>query len=307
MSLHVFANFVTPFGTAANNRAETEGNITTLQKLLWMGETHSTVSAEAIRFALRRRLIPAEKDGTNRRWDEDERVNAWQEPDFKGWTSEKGKTFIDDDLLGFMRAEAAKEEGESGSADVRRAVLEVTRAVSLTPWSGDVTFNAASPGATPSASKGENKSKNPVPYGTELHATRYQYGIALTPERLRDKSRAAKAIHALCELGTVAGNHGRFLFDFSPDAVVFRLTADPAPRLLYCFGTPDNGRNVTADTLVARLKSEDIKSGELLVGVSDLESPLAAQLTKQGVAVTGVKAACAKAVSVINDKLGIKG
>ena len=37
MSLHVFANFVTPFGTAANNRAETEGNITTLQKILWMG------------------------------------------------------------------------------------------------------------------------------------------------------------------------------------------------------------------------------------------------------------------------------
>ncbi len=50
MSLHVFANFVTQFGTAANNRAETEGNVSTLQKLLWMGETHSTVSAEAIRF-----------------------------------------------------------------------------------------------------------------------------------------------------------------------------------------------------------------------------------------------------------------
>ena len=64
MSLHLFANFVTPFGTAANNRAETEGNITTLQKLLWMGETHSTVSAEAIRFALRRLLAGEEE--TNR-------------------------------------------------------------------------------------------------------------------------------------------------------------------------------------------------------------------------------------------------
>ena len=61
MSLHVFANFVTPFGTAANNRAESEGNITTLQKLLWLGETHSTVSAEAIRFALRRRLGEVEE------------------------------------------------------------------------------------------------------------------------------------------------------------------------------------------------------------------------------------------------------
>ena len=176
----------------------------------------------------------------------------WQDPSFQGWAKEKGKTFIDDDLLGFMKAEAAKDEGESGTADVRRAVLEVTRAVSLTPWPGDVTFNAASPGATPSAQK---KGSNPVPYGTELHATRFQYGIALTPDRLRDKSRAAKALEALCNLGTVAGNHGRFLFDFSPDAVIFRVTSDPAPRFLYCFSTNDDGRTVNAPALVQRIKA----------------------------------------------------
>ncbi len=303
MSLHVFANFVTPFGTAANNRAETEGNITTLQKLLWMGETHSAVSAEAIRFALRRRLSDAENTGTNREWDETERVNAWKEPDFKGWSSDKGKTFIDDDLLGFMKAEAAEEEGESGTTEVRRAVLEVTRAVSLTPWSGDVTFNAASPGATPSAQK---KGSNPVPYGTELHATRYQYGIALTPERLRDKSRAAKAVNALCQLGTVAGNHGRFLFDFSPDAVVFRLTADPAPRLLYCFSTEDDGRTVTADALLQRLKAGDVAKEELILGVGDLDSRLANQFEAAGIVPQGVKAACANAIEKINAELKIK-
>src|ERR1700722_12024686 len=144
MSLHVFANFVTPFGTAANNRAETEGNITTLQKLLWMGETHSTVSAEAIRFALRRRFGATEE--TNRKWNEDDRANVWKDHQFSGWSSENGKTFVDDDLLGFMIAEAAKDDGSDdgkGSANVRRAVLEVTRAISLTPWSGDVTFNSA--------------------------------------------------------------------------------------------------------------------------------------------------------------------
>jgi CRISPR-associated protein Cst2 len=308
MSVHVFANFVTSFGTAANNRAETEGNITTLQKLLWMGETHSSVSAEAIRFALRRLLAQAESNGTNRAWDEAERVNGWQEPEFSGWDSDKGKTYIDDDLLGFMKADAAKEEGESGSANVRRAVLEVTRAVSLTPWAGDVTFNAASPGATPSASKGTDKNKNPVPYGTELHATRYQYGIALTPERLRDKSRAAKAVKALCELGTVAGNHGRFLFDFSPDAVVIRITDDPAPRLLYCFDTADSGKTVGASALVQRIKSGDITPAELIVGVSDLNSPLADQLQTAGVKqVVGVKAARDAAVEAINKQLGVKG
>ncbi len=305
MSIHVFANFVTPFGTAANNRAETEGNITTLQKLLWMGETHSTVSAEAIRFALRRRLAGTEKEGTNRAWDEIERMNGWQDPSFQGWASDRKKTFVDDDLLGFMKAEAAKEEGASGSADVRRAVLEVTRAVSLTPWSGDVTFNAASPGATPSAAK--KGSKNPVPYGTEVHATRYQYGVALTPERLRDKSRAAKAVEALCKLGTVAGNHGRFLFDFSPDAVVFRITQDPAPRLLYCFDTVDNGKTVTAETLVQRITAGDVLASELILGVSDLESALAKQMAEVKVEALGVKAACNAAMAKINADLKMKG
>src|SRR5438876_8256818 len=104
MSLHVFANFVTPFGTAANNRAETEGNITTLQKLLWMGQTHSTISAEAIRFALRRRLARMEKQGTNRTWNEDMRRNEWQsgpevDAEFARWADKSYVGYIDDDLL----------------------------------------------------------------------------------------------------------------------------------------------------------------------------------------------------------------
>jgi CRISPR-associated protein Cst2 len=236
MSLHVSANILTPFGTAANNRGETEGNMTTLQKLIWQGQPHTSVSAEALRFAFRRALAGEEGEETNRRWDEAARNNVWRDWEIKGWANGKAKTYIDDDLLGYMTAEAAKEEGEVGSAKVRRGVLEVTRAVSLTPWPGDVTFNAASPGATPSASKGDDRSKNPVPYGTEVHATRYQYGFAATPARLREPSRIARAINALCELATVAGNHSRFLFDFSPESVVFRLTDDPAPRLLYCQG-----------------------------------------------------------------------
>jgi CRISPR-associated protein Cst2 len=293
MSVHLFANFVTPFGTAANNRAENEGNITTLQKLVWMGETHSTVSAEAIRFALRRRLALAEGIGTNRTWNEDERKNVWKDWKFEGWATENGQTYIDDDLLGFMTAEAAKEEGESGSANVRRAVLEVTRAVSLTPWTGDVTFNAASPGATPSAQK---KGSNPVPYGTEVHATRYQYGIALTPQRLRDPSRAARAIEALCNLGTVAGNHGRFLFDFSPDAVVFRITEDPAPRLLYCFETPDEGRTVTANRLATRIAAGDIDPSELIVAGVQVDGVQSHP---------GIKTACAEVIRRLNATLGL--
>ena len=303
MSLHVFANIVTPFGTASNNRGENDGNITTLQKLIWQGESHSSVSAEAIRFSLRRLLADLDQKKTNRRWDEDSRVNAWQEPDFKSWSKKDAETFIDDDLLGFMTADAAKEEGERGSANVRRAVLEVTRAVSLTPWPGDMVFNAASAGATPSA---QRKGSNPVPYGAEIHATRYQYGIALTPERLREKSRATKALRALGNLCTVAGNHARFLYDFSPESIIIRITDDPAPRILYCFETPDNGKTVAVPEILRKLDSGDLKAEEMIAGgamVGTLRG------TDYGEAVTlfdGVKGALDEACTRINAKLGIK-
>jgi len=298
MSLHVFASIVTSHGTAANNRAETEGNITTLQKLIWQGQPHSTVSAEAIRFALRRLL--AESEETNRKWDEDQRANVWKDHKFAAWASANGKTFVDDDLLGFMTADAASAEGEAGSANVRRAVLEITRAVSLTPWAGDVTFNAASPGATPSAAK---KGQNPVPYGTEVHATRYQYGIAMTPQRLRQADRAVTALHGISSLRTVAGNHGRFLFDFSPDVVVFRITEDPAPRMLYCFDTPDDATSVGADALLKRIDNGDIKASELFVGSADVDSTLSAELKKRKVEVGGVKAATDTACKALQAKL----
>ena len=293
MSQHLFAAIVTHHGTAANNRGESDGNITTLQKLLWQGQVHTTVSAEAVRFALRRRLASVEE--TNRRWDEEQRTNTWQDPQFQGWEEAEGETYIDDDLLGYMTAEAAKEEGSPGSANVRRAVLEVTRAISLSPWAGDVTFNAASPGATPSAAKRGN---NPVPYGTELHATRYQYGVALTPERLRERDRAIAAVAALCDLAEVAGNHGRFLFDFSPESVIFRLTEDPAPRILYIF--EQDGRTVDAPALQARVEAEDIDASELTIGGSFAATETAKRLEERGaVVIPGVR----KAAKDISDKL----
>ncbi len=303
MSLHIFGAIVTHHGTAANNRAETEGNITTLQKLLWFGKVHSSVSAEAIRFALRRRL--GDSETTNRQWVEGgpKPCNAWKDPEFNSWAENGG--FIDDDLLGFMSAEAAKEDGSDaaasdgtektkskkrakGTATIRRSPLEVTRAISLIPYGGDMTFNAASPGATPSAQKGGREAidKSPVPYGTEVHATRYQYGFALTPGHLRKRERAGVALRALAALGEVAGNHGRFLFDFSPESVVFRVTHDPAPRLLYIFDhDPGNPRIVRAPSLLVRARAGDIPPGELILGGSICQTPEALELKSLGATV----------------------
>lgn len=286
MTLHVFGNFLTPYGTAANNRGLTEGNTVTLQKLIWHGQVHTTVSAESIRFALRRQL--AQHGPCNRTYDDATRTNEWKDAGFA--QAAKGKAFIDDDLLGYMSAEAAKDDGTKGGAKVRRSVLEVTRAVSLTPWMGDVTFNAASPGATPSAQK---KGTNPAPYSTEMHATRYQYGIAMTPERLFEKGRAVIALRELGALGAVAGNQGRFLYDFSPEAVVFRLTLEAAPRILHCFQS-DLGGAIRVPELLAKVKGRDILANELVIGGSIVSglSPEEREALSGASLYSGVRDAC---------------
>lgn len=302
MSKHLFGAVATPQGIAANNRGENEGNMTTLQKILWNGDVHSTVSAEAIRWAIRadwqRRGLPV-----NRTWDETTRQHSWQDQAFQ----QSGEPFLDDDVLGFMSAQAAKEEASDAEVEAaespkrgrrargqtlaRRSRFEATRAISLTPWAGDVVFNVASIGATPSAS---TKGANPVPYSGEVHATRYQYAFALTPESLLDRQRAPAVIDAIVDLADVAGNHARFLFDFAPEAIIFRWTDDFAPRILYPFQLDRHDR-LSVPEVLRKVRAGDIDPRELIVGGSLAETEDGDELKRLGASVhAGVKRAAAE-------------
>ena len=97
MSKHLFGLVVTHHGTAANNRGETEGNTTTLQKLLWKDDVRTTVSAEAIRWAIRYHWQRLDKDSVNRVWNEDKLDHHWEDPTWKGWSAgvEGGKIYAD--------------------------------------------------------------------------------------------------------------------------------------------------------------------------------------------------------------------
>lgn len=179
---------------------------------------------------------------------------------------------------------------------VRRSRLEVTRAVSLTPWPGDVVFSVASVGATPSAA---TRGAFPVPYSAEVHATRYQYGFALTPEALIRRERALDVVDAIVGLGDVAGNHARFFFDFAPDTIVFRWTQDFAPRLLYPF-VLDSGGTLAAPELLRRVEAGDIRPEELIIGGSLAQTRDGARLREAGASVhVGVK----QAAEEVKDKL----
>lgn len=130
-----------------------------------------------------------------------------------------------------------------------------------------------------------------MPYSAEVHATRYQYGFALTPESLAEASRAAAAVEAIVNLSDVAGNHSRFLFDFSPATVIFRWTDDFAPRMLYGFEDAGGGA-VRAETVVRRVRAGDLDAGELVVGGEIAETADGAALKAAGAfVVAGVQAA----------------
>ncbi len=345
MTKHLFGLIATPYGPAANNRGENDGNITTLQKILWKNEVHTTVSAEAVRWALRYYWQLQDVNSINREWDNDKSDHKWNDRKWLGWNPDVagGIKYIDDDLLGFMDAlaaskendvayaipqqrrnlkedvEAAEEEGDpkkvektakkldefeknlvkleekwkaladspSGSDKKvqekdkalereiknlrksmslkgvtlnRRGSLEVTRAISLSPFVGDITFNAKSGTKT-----------NTSLYGTEVHATRYQYGFALTPESLHPSARVIDVVNAIVSLKEVGGNHSRFLFDFSPDSVVFRWTDDFAPRMLYGFEMNADS-SVSFAAVLQKLKDGDIDAKELFVGGSIVHS-----------------------------------
>lgn len=281
---NLFGNILTAYGVAANNRGENVGNVSKLQKLLWHGETHTTVSAEAIRWSLR---YTWQRQGlaVNRVWNPMTSSYTWEDPDFNP------DKYFDDDILGFMHAEAAKiDDGDNegaqdniqedfldnadsieplpipvkakarrkpkpkGIALKRRGALDVTPAVSTRPFHGDVTFNARS-----------GKKDCTSLYATERHATYYQYGFCLSPEYLWDRSRTLAVLDGLVGIDKVAGNHGRFLFDFAPTNIVLRWTQDLNPRLLYCFDQ-DEQEELSLSDLVYRVNSGDLDPKELWIG-----------------------------------------
>jgi CRISPR-associated protein Cst2 len=272
MTMHLFGTILTPQAVAHNNRGESEGTVSTLQKVIRNGDLYSTVSSEAIRYALRESWLNDDELKLNRKVSHT--GSEWVDKEFK-----KPADFIDNDVLGYMHA---KKETVS-----RRGILEISRAVSTTPWPGTVSAHFASPGSNPAVT-----ADNPIPYQAEVHDTRYQYTFALTPDALlKDRlTRTKKTLLAIQNLRRPAGNHARFLFDFAPEAVILRWTVDPAPRVMFCFNQQEDGR-LSIKKLLARVTGGDIDAKELIVGTADSIEGLK-ELEEAKVAVhKGVKAA----------------
>src|SRR5260221_1758006 len=106
---YLYGTVLTGEAVAANNRGDNLGNTTTLQKVFHEDDLHTSVSAEAIRFALRYRFQLRDRENVNRTYDSaagkldlrDEKRAYWADV-----VAQTKRPWIDDDLMGFMDAAA---------------------------------------------------------------------------------------------------------------------------------------------------------------------------------------------------------
>lgn len=253
MSKHLFATIVTPTAIAANNRGEGDGStLSTLQKITFRNDQYTTVSAEAIRWAYREYFQNLKEAEMNRTFNPDTDKYTIKGEQSKGSSTFDATKFIDDDLFGYM--DAKKGANNEDATTKRRGVLEVSRAISLDPFWSDVVFG----------SKGGEKNKTSI-HNTEVHNTAYQYTLALTPVMLKKPERAAMLLDAIPAIRHVGGNHSRFLYEFRPESIVFRVTNDPSPWIVNCFERV--GDSVGCSELIRLVKAKDIDDPkELIVG-----------------------------------------
>lgn len=276
---YLYGTVLTGEAVAANNRGDNIGNTTTLQKVFHQDDLHTSVSAEAIRFALRYRFQLQNRDSVNRTYDagvgkldlRDEKRAYWADV-----IAHAKRPWIDDDLMGFMDAAAAKIEAEDESGDEsggeekpgkkkkpkgkttrRSSPLAVGRAVSLRPYRGELSFNCVS---------GQKEKGQLSLYNAEMHTTEYQYSFGLNLNDVLVKEYIADLIDAIVDPPPVAGNHSRFAYDFSPASIVLRVTGAHSSRIQNCFDHDEGGRTITLRRLIQRVESGDVPSGELIIG-----------------------------------------
>ncbi|MBL8207239.1 MAG: DevR family CRISPR-associated autoregulator [Blastocatellia bacterium] len=309
---YLYGTILTGEAVAANNRGDNIGNTTTLQKVFHQDDLHTSVSAEAIRFALRYRFqLELQDSQVNRTYNVHSGKVNFKDDKWLDWKPVQD-IFVDDDLMGFMNAAAAKNEREDedseqdkskdtsgkkpkGKAYKRTSPLAMGRAVSLRPYRGELSYNCTV--------RKEDEKGNAAGlslYNAEMHTTEYQYSFGLNLNDVVNKQNISHVIDAIIDPPPVAGNHSRFAFDFSPASIVLRVTNAHSSKIQNCFEHDDETRGYHIARLVKRVESGDIPAHELIIGGEVATTEAGARLQELGATVvSGVLAAATEAKNKI--------
>lgn len=307
---YLYATILTDEAVAANNRGDNIGNTPTLQKVFHQDDLHTTVSAESIRFALRYRFqLELEDERINRTYNMATGKVKFKDDKWKDWTPNEN-VFVDDDLMGFMNAAAAKKEQEAeevkdDSAEVkdpptkgkktkpkgttykRPSPLATGRAVSLRPYRGETSFNCATQ---------KEDGSGLTLYNAEIHCTEYQYFFGLNLSSVINKENIKHLINSVVDPPPVAGNHARFAYDFSPASIVLRVTNAHSSRIQNCFEHDEDNRTFSVKRLIERVEVNDVPANELIIGGDLADTDDGKRLAELGATVIpGVVKAAAEA------------
>lgn len=304
--IHVHVTIVTKLNVFSNNRGDSEGsNRSPLQKITVGNRLHTTHSAETIKYAMRAALPQFVDPGAVNRTVVEGLGSVYHA--FKAL--DDPRKFFDSDVFGFLATKSKKEADEEakpdeagkkpknpkGSATTRRARLEMSRAVSVDPFTNDVSFNV----------RGRmGGGDDPTPFQVEIHATRMQFSASMTPEGFEDPRRAHVVLLMLANIPGVGGAQARFMNDYSPENVVVRVTHDIPNGVMGVFqyeeGVP------SCPSLVRAVEVGDVKASEMVVGGTIADALDGDTLRRAGAHVyRGINAAMAK-VSGMLVEAGVK-
>lgn len=276
---YLSGHFLTDVALASNNRGENEGNQSLLPKMIGIdGTPRVMVSSQSIRKNLRM-VFQRKKLPLNHVWNYEEQ--SYYPLMDTGYNPDK---FIDDDLLGYMKASSESE------TLTRKSPLSVTPAMSTTTADNCIiTFNTRSPffSDTKKTKEGEIVVPgNPMIYAEETLTTAFQWGIMLDVNYMRNRDRVISLLEAIHDLGSVGGNQTRYGFDFSPVSAIYRWSKSMVRGFAYPFiATPLIAKapfQISRDAF-NRIKCGAIPPSELWVMGEILECPYGTLLKGLGV------------------------
>lgn len=240
---------------AQNNCGESSGNAKALQKITTPSGARTVLSGAALKYAIRQSMQASGKCTLWRKtldvYDPEIPANYVYGPDKKPAMMMANPGFaaaFDDTLLfGYMLAgdaasndkaetpaPAAAEPASSKSKNKTpeplkkginkaKAQMEISDAISTTPYEGDTGFGQGLKPASPHLN----------PFAYERHFTRYAFTININLEGC--KARPQAVVHALETLLSlqVGGNHSIHASEVSPSLLAWRFHAEPGCGGLY--------------------------------------------------------------------------
>jgi len=203
---------------ASNNRGENEGNLQTLQKVRTREGMRTVLSGYAIKRAIRDAMQANGAKMWRRSVDPDQVNRAGyiygenDSPTLAG-AEPKAPEGYDDVVFGYMSAPKGKAE----DAVKRAGCVEVSAALSTTPYDGDMAFVQGLKAATPDL----------APFSHERHYTRYQFTLTMNLGDLAGQPTSLPYLLDSLRFLRVGGSHASNASELSPAVLAWRFHKAP--------------------------------------------------------------------------------